>query len=309
MLVWFVTLGALGARFIAMHPNVLAAANPITQSSFSRRIQASRSSVMGAVFLAVTGGEALYTDLGHFGRAPITRAWFAIVWPCLLLNYFGQGALLLEQPSAIENPFYLLAPSWGVVPLLLLATGASVIASQAVLSGVFAITQQCQQLGFIPRLRMHHSSSQAFAQVYVPAVNWITCAAAIGLVVGFRSSAAITNAYGVGVSITMLIDSVLMILLLRSAKKTAWRTSTVVLAVVLLLDLTFVSANLLKVPAGGWFPLVLWLGAFGAHANLAGGTYPRYTSDASRGAHGSVVDSVHSKPPCRARARCSRIPD
>jgi KUP system potassium uptake protein len=263
MLVWFATLGILGARFIAAHPSVLAAASPFYAVEFFAAHPGLAFAVMGAVFLAVTGGEALYTDLGHFGRSPITRAWFVIVWPCLLLNYFGQGALLLEQPSAIENPFYLLAPSWGVVPLLLLATGASVIASQAVLSGVFAITQQCQQLGFIPRLRMHHSSSLAFAQVYVPAVNWIICAAALGLVVGFRSSAAITNAYGVGVSITMLIDSVLMILLLRSAKKTAWRISTVVLAVVLLLDLIFVSANLLKVPAGGWFPLVFGLALLG----------------------------------------------
>ena len=263
MLVWFATLAILGVRTIVSHPSVLAAVSPSYAIAFFAAHPGLAFVVMGAVFLAVTGGEALYTDLGHFGRAPITRAWFAIVWPSLLLNYFGQGALLLAQPAAIENPFYLLAPTWGVVPLLLLATAASVIASQAVLSGVFAITQQCQHLGFIPRLRTHHASSQSFAQVYVPSVNWIICAAAVGLVIGFQSSSAITHAYGVGVSITMLIDSVLMILLLRSARETAWRISTVLLAIVLLLDLTFVSANLLKVPSGGWFPLAFGLALLG----------------------------------------------
>ena len=162
--------------------------------------------MLGAVFLAVTGGEALYADLGHFGRRTIVRAWFMLVWPCLLLNYFGQGALVLTTPDAVSNPFYLLAREWGIVPLLVLATAVSVIASQAVISGVFTISQQCQQLGLIPRLTIHQTSSTAISQVYVPAINWLVCAATMALVLGFRSSSSITHAYGVGVYITSLAE-------------------------------------------------------------------------------------------------------
>jgi KUP system potassium uptake protein len=256
MLVWFLTLAALGIRAIAWHPDVLAAANPFYALRFFSDHVGVAFAVLGAVFLAVTGGEALYADLGHFGRKPIVSGWFIVVWPCLLLNYFGQGALLLTRPDALENPFYLLAPEWGVVPLLLLATAASVIASQAVISGVFTISQQCQQLGLIPRLTIRHSSSTAIHQVYVPAVNWLVCAATMALVLGFRSSGAIANAYGVGVSITMLIDSVLVLMLLHGAARPSARTGQALIWLVLALDVTFVAASLLKIPTGGWFPIV-----------------------------------------------------
>ena len=254
MLLWFLTLAALGIRSILAYPDVLAAANPLYAIRFFADHVGVAFAVLGAVFLAVTGGEALYADLGHFGRRPIVRAWFILVWPCLLLNYFGQGALVLTNPDAINNPFYLLAPEWGIVPLLVLATAASVIASQAVISGVFTISQQCQQLGLIPRLTIHHSSSTAINQVYVPAVNWLVCAATIGLVLGFRSSSSITNAYGVGVSVTMLIDSLLVLMLLQVASRPA-RLAQTLIWVVVVLDFTFVCASLLKVPSGGWFPI------------------------------------------------------
>ena len=262
MLVWFIALAALGLRMIITNPSILMAANPLYAIQFLGAHAGVGFAVLGAVFLAVTGGEALYADLGHFGRTPIARAWFLIVWPCLLLNYFGQGALLLAQPAAVANPFYLLAPAWAVVPLLLLATAASVIASQAVISGVFAITQQCQQLGFIPRLKIQYPSSESIGQVYVPAVNWLVCATTLLLVLGFRSSGAIANAYGVGVSFTMLIDSLLMILLLLGATQPRARASLALMWVVLVVDLAFVSANLLKVPTGGWFPLAFGLLVF-----------------------------------------------
>ena len=262
MLVWFLTLAALGIRAILAHPDVLAAANPLYAIRFFADHVGVAFAVLGAVFLAVTGGEALYADLGHFGRRPIVRAWFILVWPCLLLNYFGQGALVLTTPDAVNNPFYLLAPEWGIVPLLVLATAASVIASQAVISGVFTISQQCQQLGFIPRLTIHHSSSTAINQVYVPAVNWLVCAATIGLVLGFRSSSSITNAYGVGVSITMLIDSLLVLMLLQVTSRPSARTAQTLIWVVLVLDFTFVCASLLKIPSGGWFPIAFGTAIF-----------------------------------------------
>ena len=263
MLLWFLTLAALGIRVILAHPDVLAAVNPLYAIRFFAAHVGVAFAVLGAVFLAVTGGEALYADLGHFGRRPIVRAWFTLVWPCLLLNYFGQGALVLTNPDAVNNPFYLLAPEWGIVPLLVLATAASVIASQAVISGVFTIAQQCQQLGLIPRLTIHQTSSTSINQVYVPAVNWLVCAATIALVLGFRSSSSLTHAYGVGVSVTMLIDSLLVLMLLQIASRPAARTSQTLIWVVLVLDFTFVCASLLKIPSGGWFPIAFGTAIFG----------------------------------------------
>jgi KUP system potassium uptake protein len=263
MVVWFVVLALLGIRTILIHPSVLAAVNPLYAMQFFAEHSSVALAVFGAVFLTVTGGEALYSDLGHFGRQPIARAWFALVWPSLLLNYFGQGALLLESPNAVVNPFYLLAPGWALVPLLLLATGASIIASQAVISGVFAITQQCQQLGYIPRVRILHSSATAIGQVYVPAVNWLICAATLGLAVGFGSSSHLAHAYGVGVSCTMLIDTVLILVLLWDAGERNARLQFALMCGLLLLDAAFVFANLEKVPTGGWFPLVFGFLVFG----------------------------------------------
>ncbi len=263
MLLWFAVLAGLGIRSIVLHPVVLAAVNPAYAFWFFEEHSAVAFSVFGAVFLTVTGGEALYSDLGHFGRRPIAMAWFVVVWPCLLLNYFGQGALLLASPQAILNPFYLLAPEWALMPLVVLATAASIIASQAVISGVFAITQQCQQLGYIPRVRIQHSSAALIGQVYVPSVNWLSCAATVALAVGFGSSAHLTHAYGVGVSCTMLIDSILILLLLWGATRRSERLQLYVVCGLLALDAAFVISNMDKVPTGGWFPILFGLAIFG----------------------------------------------
>ena len=262
MIVWFVVLGAMGIHSVAITPVVLAAINPMYAVGFFVEHLGVAFAVFGAVFLTVTGGEALYSDLGHFGRRPIALAWFVLVWPCLVLNYFGQGALLLRTPEAISNPFYLLAPEVFQAPLIVLATAASVIASQAVLSGVFAITQQCQQLGYIPRVRIRQTSASAIGQVYVPSVNWLICVATIALAIGFGSSSSITHAYGVGVACTMLIDCMLILILIAGERGPIARFQAMILVMLLALDAAFVIANLEKVPTGGWFPLLFGFGVF-----------------------------------------------
>jgi KUP system potassium uptake protein len=263
MILWFATLAVLGTISILEQPIVLEAINPLRAVMFFVDHTGVAFAVSGAVFLAVTGGEALYADLGHFGRAPIARAWFFWVWPCLVLNYFGQGALLLRDSQAIVNPFYLLAPGWLLIPLVGLATGAGIIASQAVISGVFAITQQCQRLGYLPRWRIVHSSAHAAGQVYVPVINWMLCIATIGLTIGFGSSERLTGAYGVGVAGTMLVDTLLMLLLLNGRGDRTARVQFAVMSALILIDLMFVLSNLGKVPTGGWFPLVFGLLIFG----------------------------------------------
>ena len=301
MCVWFLVLALLGARSIVAHPLVLSAVNPFYALEFFSNHAGVAFAVLGAVFLTVTGGEALYSDLGHFGRRPIATAWFAVVWPCLLLNYFGQGALLLSAPQAIVNPFYLLAPAWALVPLLILATAASIIASQAVISGVFAITQQCQQLGYLPRLRILHSSAAAVGQVYVPAVNWLICIATIGLAVGFGSSSRITHAYGVGVSCTMLIDTILILILLSGAPGRAGRLQFILLCGLLLLDSAFVLSNFDKVPTGGWFPLLFGLTVFGVMRTWQHGR--QIVTDKMRREERPVarfLEKIEREPPLRA---------
>jgi KUP system potassium uptake protein len=264
MLLWFAVLAVLGVGAILRAPEVLLAVNPYHAFQFFASHPGVGLVVLGSVFLAVTGGEALYADLGHFGRPPIRAAWFAVVWPGLVLNYFGQGALLLQDPSAIQNPFYLLAPSWALVPLVLLATAASIIASQAVISGVFSITQQAQQLGFLPRLKVAQTSDKAIGQVYVPSVNWILFAATIGLVVVFRSSDNLANAYGIAVASTMVIETFMLVMLLRGrwADGRAARVALVALLPLFAVDVSFFIANVPKIPSGGWFPLVFGLCVF-----------------------------------------------
>src|SRR3569833_3204539 len=263
MVVWFLVLAWLGLRSIVAHPIVLTAVNPAYAAAFFVLFFVVVFAVFGAVFLTDKGGEALYSDLGHFGRTPIAVAWFALVWPCLLLNYFGQGALLLVSPEAVVNPFYLLAPEWARIPLLPLATAASIIASQAVISGEIAITQQCQRLGYIPRLKILHSSATAIGQVYVPAVNWLICFATLGLAIGFGSSRQIAHAYGVGVASTMLSDTGLFLILLWGTPRRSARLQSLLLCGLLGLDIAFVLANLSKVPTGGWFPIIFGLSVFG----------------------------------------------
>ncbi|HSL27368.1 MAG TPA: KUP/HAK/KT family potassium transporter, partial [Acidimicrobiia bacterium] len=211
---------------------------------------------LGGVVLVVTGGEALYADMGHFGASPIRRGWFAVVLPALLLNYFGQGALLLADPTTVRSPFFLMAPNWAVYPLVALATLATIIASQALISGVFSLTHQAIQLGFTPRMEVRHTSAAAHGQVYLPFVNWVLLAACVGLVVGFRSSANLAAAYGVAVTATMLITTVLIVV--YAAERWQWSRAKLfgLIGVFLLVDLHFLGANLIKVPAGGWFTLV-----------------------------------------------------
>jgi KUP system potassium uptake protein len=255
MLLWFAVLAVLGVVSIVAAPQVLLAINPLHAVQFFWHNGLTAFVVMSSVFLAVTGGEALYADMGHFGRLPIRDAWIAIVLPALLLNYFGQGALLLNHPEAIANPFYLLAPAWAQVPLLLLAIMAAVIASQAVISGVFSVARQALNLGYLPRLHVLHSSADEIGQVYIPVVNWLLFAGTLLLTLAFQSSSALAGAYGIAVSSTMLIDGVLVVLLLRFTRARLHPFKIAVLLLVALLDLAFVASNSLKFADGGWLPI------------------------------------------------------
>jgi KUP system potassium uptake protein len=256
-LAWFVALAALGVKGIVSEPGVLAAINPVHGLRFFLENGWKGFVVLGAVFLAVTGAEALYADLGHFGRKAIRRAWFAIVLPALVLNYFGQGALLLNDPSAAANPFYLLAPKWALYPLVVLATAATVIASQALISGAFSLTMHAVQLGYFPRLRIEHTSSQEKGQIYIPYVNWFLMFACIGLVAGFKSSSNLAAAYGIAVTMTMLITTVLFYFVaVRLWGWKAWIAAAVCLPF-FMIELAFFSANALKIAHGGWFPIAM----------------------------------------------------
>ncbi len=259
MLTWFAVLALLGISHIFSSLDVfttmLKAINPLSAFDFFRRNGFTGFAVMSSVFLTVTGGEALYADMGHFGRLPIRNAWFSIVMPALLLNYFGQGAFLLEHPNAIANPFFMMAPAWALVPLLLLSVVAAVIASQAVISGVFSVTRQAINLGYLPRLRVLHSSADEIGQVYVPVLNWMLFAGCTTLTIGFGSESALAGAYGIAVSCTMLIDAVMVILLLRFTRSAHHRSMIAVLAFVVGLNVLFVTSNSLKFPDGGWLPI------------------------------------------------------
>lgn len=257
MLLWFTVLAVLGALSIVRSPEVLMAVHPAHAFALVLDHPGIALAVFGAVFLCVTGGEALYADLGHFGRPAIARAWYFLVWPALLLNYFGQGALLLRDPAALANPFYKLAPASLLLPLVLLATAATVIASQAVISGVFSIARQCQQLGFLPRMRVVHSSEEAIGQVYVPFVNWMLCLLTLVLVVSFGSSDRLAGAYGVGVSITMALDTLLMLTLLAATQRQLRGLQMGLMTGVLALEALYILGNLQKLGDGGWVPLAL----------------------------------------------------
>jgi KUP system potassium uptake protein len=256
MIVWFTVLGALGLHEVLARPEVLRAVSPTYALSFFANHGFKGFLVLGSVFLVVTGGEALYADMGHFGRRPIRLAWFSLVLPGLLLNYFGQGALVLGDPSAVENPFYLLAPHALRVPLIILATTATVIASQALISGAFSLAMQSVQLGYLPRLRIEHTSARERGQVYVPAVNWALMVACILLVFGFRSSTNLAAAYGVAVTATMVITTVLFYVVARDRWGWPHWIAGPLATGFFIVDVGFLSANLFKIPKGGWFPLV-----------------------------------------------------
>jgi KUP system potassium uptake protein len=257
MFAWFGVLALLGIVQIVQTPHILAAISPLRAIHFFADNGLPAFLVLGSVFLVITGAEALYADLGHFGRRAIRTAWFALVLPALLLNYFGQGALLLRNPAAIENPFFSLAPDWALYPLILLATMATVIASQAVISGAFSLTWQATTLGFLPRIRIEHTSHSEIGQVYAPTVNWLMMLACIALVLGFRSTTALAAAYGVAVTTTMVATSLLIGVLARTAWKWSWPATIALEIGLLTIDLAFWGANLVKVPHGGWFPLMV----------------------------------------------------
>ena len=257
MLVWFGVIGAMGLVEVINHPGVLVAINPAWGIKFFLTLGAKGFFALGAVVLAVTGAEALYADMGHFGPRPIRTAWFALVLPALVLNYFGQGSLLLRDPTAIENPFYLLAPRPLLYPMIALATVAAIIASQALISGAFSLTQQCIQLGYSPRLTIVHTSAREFGQIFVPEVNTALMIGTILVVLGFRSSSALGAAYGIAVTGTMVITSILYFAISTGRWQIPAGRALLLTAVFLTIDVGFLGANMVKVQHGGWVPLLL----------------------------------------------------
>jgi KUP system potassium uptake protein len=264
MLGWFAILALLGLRWIVREPEVLVALDPTLAVRLITQHQIAALAVLAGVFLTVTGGEALYADMGHFGKTPIRLSWICVVMPALVLNYFGQGALLIENPAAISNPFFLMAPEWSLLPMVAIATAATVIASQAVISGVFSVTTQAVSLGLFPRLRVEHSSADYAGQIYVPTMNFILMLATIGLVLSFGSSAALAGAYGLAVSGAMTIVTPLTLSLIKSrtGEKSRWLRAG--LSLLFIIDLAFLLANLTKLGDGGWLPLtsgfiIYWL--------------------------------------------------
>jgi len=262
MVVWFLSLAALGLKELVMYPSVLGALSPGMGVRFFLENRGHGFLVLGGVFLSVTGGEALYADMGHFGVKPIKWAWFTLVLPSLMLNYMGQGALLLRDPHTARNPFFLLAPDWALYPLVIISTGAAVIAAQALISGAFSITQQAIQLGYTPRLEVVHTSAEAQGQIYLPGVNWALLVGIILLVMGFKSSTNLAAAYGIAVTTTMTITTVLAYVVARERWNVSRAVALPIAGVFLLVDLSFFGANAVKIAAGGWFPLVLALGVF-----------------------------------------------
>jgi len=256
-LVWFLALAVLGFAQLLYHTQILVAVNPLYGIDFFVRNGWHGFLVLGSVFLVVTGGEALYADMGHFGVRPIRLAWFAVVLPSLLLNYFGQGALLLENPALAENPFYRLAPAWALYPLIILATCAAIIASQAVISGAFSLTMQAVQLGLSPRIKIKHTSSKEYGQIYIPAVNWALMVGCIAVVLGFQTSSSLAAAYGIAVTSTMAITTVLFYLVARKVWGWGLLPAAALCFVFIVIDLAFFGANIVKVLDGGWFPLLL----------------------------------------------------
>lgn len=262
MVVWFCVLALLGLNHIFEAPEVFGAINPMYAVRYFEANAFKGFLGLGSMFLVVTGGEALYADMGHFGRKPIQVAWFVMVLPALLLSYYGQGALLLNEPDAIDNPLFRMAPEWGLYPMVVLATIATVIASQALISGVFSLTMQAIQLGYAPRHRIRHTSADAFGQVYIPVINWALMAACIALVIGFRTSTRLASAYGLAVTSTMVITAILFYFILRERFRWAKPAALALCGAFLLVDGAYLGANLFKIPSGGWFPILVGGGMF-----------------------------------------------
>jgi KUP system potassium uptake protein len=269
--IWFFALGLLGVSHIVRGPEILAALNPWHGWHFLATGGHHAFVILGSVFLAVTGGEALYADMGHFGAGPIRRGWFTLVFPALALNYLGQGSLLMRQPELADAPFFKMCPDWATLPLVVLATGATVIASQAMITGTYSLTLTAVQLGYLPRLQIRHTSEHARGQIYIPLVNWVLMLACVALVLAFRTSSNLAAAYGVAVTMTMLITTILFYFAARHLWK--WRILKVLPLCVLfaLIEAAFLSANLVKFFDGGWFPLAVGVGIFTVMATWATG--------------------------------------
>jgi KUP system potassium uptake protein len=302
MLLWFGMLGALGLVSILHHPSVLYAINPYYGVHFFAQAPTMAFVALGAVVLAVTGGEALYADMGHFGRTPIRLAWFTFVLPALVLNYFGQGAEIIINPESVKNPFYLLAPDWLLLPLVGLSTAATVIASQAVISGAFSISRQALQLGFMPRTEVQHTSESEAGQIYLPRVNWGLMVAVMVLVVGFGSSSNLAAAYGIAVTGNMLTTSILSAIVFHGIWGWSWLRTIGLVAMFFTVDLAFFGANVLKIPSGGWFPILIGVVIFTLMTTWKRGRellYKRLREEAME--LGPFIEAISSSPPTRVQ--------
>ncbi|WP_101047497.1 potassium transporter Kup [Macromonas nakdongensis] len=299
-LIWFLAIAALALPHIVNHPEILGALSPHHALRFMWAYPGVTFIILGAVVLCVTGGEALYADMGHFGKKPIRLAWFSVVMPCLILNYFGQGALLLEDPSAVKNPFFNLAPDWALLPLVGLATAATVIASQALISGAFSVTKQVIQLGYLPRLQIQHTSIKDTGQIYIPFVNWglfVAIVLAVGL---FKTSSNLAAAYGIAVTLDMLITTVLTFFVIRYGWGYPWALCVAATGFFFVIDLAFFSSNLLKLADGGWFPLLIGGAIFLLMTTWYEGRRLLNASIRSDSLDlGSFLDAVFVSPPAR----------
>jgi KUP system potassium uptake protein len=302
MLVWFVCIAALGTRGVIQHPSVLAAADPRCGLRLLIESRWSGVAVLGGVFLAITGGEALYADMGHFGRTPIRGAWYGIVLPALLLNYAGQTALLIQEPGVEGNPFFRLVPSWGVLPLVALAAAATIIASQAIITGSFSLTRQAIQLGWFPGLRIQQTSAESYGQIYVPVVNWVMMMLTVALAVVFGSSDRLAGAYGTAVSTTMLLTTALLYTVMRERWQWSFVAAVLVSSVFLVVDTGFFSANLLKITEGGWVPLTLGALVFTVMTTWRAGT------DAVQRKHAALAEPLEVFLHRLRQDKVSRVP-
>jgi KUP system potassium uptake protein len=308
MAVWFTLLAVSGAAEVVQHPGILRALSPTYALTFLAEHGGTAFIALGSVVLTVTGAEALYADMGHFGPRPIRRAWFALVFPALLLQYMGQGALILRDKSAIESPFFLLMPDWSLIPVVILATFATVIASQAVISGAFSVTRQAVQLGFLPRLTIRHTSREEVGQVYAPAVNWGIFAAVVALVIGFQSSQHLAAAYGIAVTGTLAIDTVLFFVVVHVVFKRSLRLAVAGCVLFLTVDLTYFAANLPKVVHGGWFPLLIAAVIFVVLTTWQKGREILTANRAElEGPLPAFVDEVHAADPPAFRPRGTAV--
>ena len=299
-LVWFLTIAALGVAQIVDHPEILGALSPLHALRFMWQQPGTTFIILGAVVLCVTGAEALYADLGHFGKRPIRLAWFMVVMPCLTLNYFGQGALLLARPEAVKNPFFNMAPDWLLLPLVGLATMATVIASQALITGAFSVTKQAIQLGYLPRLKILHTSVRHTGQIYMPFVNWSLFAAIVLAVVMFKSSTNLAAAYGIAVTLDMLITTVLTFYVIRYSWKYPLWLCVAATGFFFVVDLAFFSSNLLKLFAGGWFPLLIGGAVFTLMMTWKQGRALMYEKQHAESIElTSFLDAVFVAPPAR----------